>query len=110
MNEYTAFVSTILTIIGTALAILGFTRSFLRDEISHVRDEISHVSDAIKGDIKHVSDIADQRHEDQRATHARMDARMEAQAIEFHDEQRATHARLDQLYQMFIELLKEGRK
>ena len=99
MNEYMSFVSTILTIVGTGLAILVFTRSFIRDEISHVRD-------AIQSDIKHISDIADQRHEDQRARHEDQRA-MNAQ---FHDEQRATHARLDQLYQMFIELLKEGRK
>ena len=85
MNEIFAFTSTILAILGTGFAILVFMRSF-------VKDEINHISDAVKSDIKHISDTVD-----------KFEARAEC-------DRRETTARLDQLYSMFVDLLKEGRK
>ena len=95
MNEFATAATVILTIIGTGVAGLMMIKS------------------SIKEDIDHLTDIFNRRDAEQKTTNAELHA-MNAQ---FHDEQRATNARmdqfssrLDQLYTMFIDLLKEGKK
>lgn len=88
MNEFATAATVILTIIGTGVAGLMMIKS------------------SIKEDIDHITSIMDRRDAEQKTTNAEQhatNARMDAQAT-------ATNARLDQLYQMFIDLLKEGRK
>ena len=110
MTEISDAAVAILTIVGSVVGSMMLIKSSLKESIDHIVKAV----DRLEVDQRELSCLIDRN---QREANARFEAEQREINARFEAERRETskhfdktNSRLDQLYSMFIDLLKEGRK